>query len=178
MGETFKDVLWKNFGAAIDMLGDSISLCPDSLWQSEKKFFYLSYHTLIFLDYYLTVPARDFKPVLPFALVPMDSLPQDAVDDVIPNADYTREEILDYLSTIRGKCKKLILDSSEEKLKMKWIAKEEINLHGLCPSLVEDYSVIEILFYNLRHVQHHVAQLNLILRQKINAAPDWVSHSD
>ena len=126
----------------------------------------------------MTVPARDFKPVLPFTLVPMDSLPQDAVDDVLPNAAYTREEMLDYLSTIREKCKKLILDSSEEKLKMKWIAKEEINLHGLCPSLVEDYSVIEILFYNLRHVQHHVAQLNLILRQKINAAPDWVSHSD
>ncbi|MCH6199572.1 DinB family protein [Aquiflexum sp. LQ15W] len=178
MVETFKDVLWKNFGAAIDMLGDSISLCPDSLWQSEKKFFYLSYHTLIFLDYYLTIPARDFKPFLPFTLVPMESLPQDAVDDVIPNAAYKREEMLDYLSTIREKCKKLILDSSEEKLKMKWIAKEEINLHGLCPSLVEDYSVIEILFYNLRHVQHHVAQLNLILRQKINAAPDWVSHSD
>lgn len=177
MVEIFKDVLWKNFGAAIDMLGDSISLCPDSLWQSEKKFFFLSYHTLIFLDYYLTIPARDFKPVLPFKLVPMESLPQDAVDDVIPNAAYTREEMLDYLSSILEKCKKLILDSSEEKLKEKWIAKEEINLHGLCPSLVEDYSVIEILFYNLRHVQHHVGQLNLILRQKINAAPDWVSHS-
>lgn len=114
---------------------------------------------------------------MPFSLVSMVSLPQDAVDDVIPNAAYTREEMLDYLSTIREKCKKLILDSSEKKLKMKWIAKEEINLHGLCPSFVEDYSVIEILFYNLRHVQHHVAQLNLILRQKINAAPDGVSHS-
>jgi hypothetical protein len=177
MGETFKDVLWKNFGAVIDMLGDSISLCLDSLWLSEKKFFFLSYHTLIFLDYYLTIPAWDFKPVLPFTLVPMDSLPPDAVDDVIPNAAYTREEMLDYLSSIREKCKKLILDSSEEKLKMKWIAKEEINLHGLCPSLVENYTILEILFYNLRHVQHHVAQLNLILRQKINSAPDWVSHS-
>jgi hypothetical protein len=177
MVEIFKDVLWKNFGAAIDMLGDSISLCPDSLWQSEKKFFFLSYHTLIFLDYYLTIPTRDFKPVLPFKLVPMESLPQDAVDDVIPNAAYTREEMLDYLSSIREKCKKLILDSSEEKLKTKWIAKEEVNLHGLCPLLVEDYSILEILFYNFRHVQHHVAQLNLVLRQKINSAPDWVSHS-
>jgi hypothetical protein len=177
MIETLKDVLWKNFGAAIDMLRDSISLCPDSLWESEKKFFYLSYHTIIFLDYYLTIPAKDFKPGLPFMLVSLDRLPPEAIDDVIPNATYTREEILDYLSTIREKCKKLIFDSSEEKLKMKWIAKEEIILHGLCPSLVEDYSVIEILFYNLRHVQHNVAQLNLILRQKINSAPDWVSHS-
>jgi hypothetical protein len=32
-----------------------------------------------------------------------------------------------------------------------------------------------MLLYNLRHVQHHAAQLNLILRQVTNsAAPAWV----
>jgi hypothetical protein len=178
MVETFKEVLWKNFGAAIDMLRDSISLCPDSLWESEKKFFYLSYHTIIFLDYYLSIPAKDFKPVLPFMLVSLDRLPPEAIDDVIPNSLYTREEMLNYLASIREKCKKLILESSEEKLNEKWIAKEEVNLHGLCPSIVEEYSILEILFYNLRHVQHHVAQMNFILRQKINSAPDWISHSE
>jgi len=35
----------------------------------------------------------------------------------------------------------------------------------------EDYSVLEILLYNLRHVQHHSAQLNLLLRQRIDSAP-------
>jgi len=37
-----------------------------------------------------------------------------------------------------------------------------------------DYSLFEILLYNLRHVQHHVGQLNLLLRQHINHAPDWI----
>ena len=36
------------------------------------------------------------------------------------------------------------------------------------------YNVIEILLYNMRHVQHHAAQLNLLLRQAINDAPEWV----
>lgn len=27
----------------------------------------------------------------------------------------------------------------------------------------------------MRHVQHHTAQLNLLLRQEINDAPKWVS---
>lgn len=40
------------------------------------------------------------------------------------------------------------------------------------------YSVLDILFYNLRHVQHHAAQLNLLLRQKINNAPDYVSMAE
>jgi hypothetical protein len=30
------------------------------------------------------------------------------------------------------------------------------------------------LLYNMRHVQHHAAQLNLILRQTIDSAPGWV----
>ena len=28
---------------------------------------------------------------------------------------------------------------------------------------------------NLRHVQHHTAQLNLLLRQRTDSAPRWVS---
>jgi uncharacterized damage-inducible protein DinB len=37
-----------------------------------------------------------------------------------------------------------------------------------------DLSVAETLLYNMRHVQHHAGQLNLILRQKIDSAPRWV----
>ena len=33
----------------------------------------------------------------------------------------------------------------------------------------------ELLLYNMRHVQHHAAQLNLLLRQTTNSAPRWVS---
>jgi hypothetical protein len=33
----------------------------------------------------------------------------------------------------------------------------------------------ELLLDNMRHVQHHAAQLNLILRQTIDAAPGWVA---
>ena len=33
----------------------------------------------------------------------------------------------------------------------------------------------ELLLYNMRHVQHHAAQLNMLLRQATDSAPDWVS---
>jgi hypothetical protein len=33
------------------------------------------------------------------------------------------------------------------------------------------------LLYNMRHVQHHVEQLNLILRQETDSAPEWVSRA-
>lgn len=36
---------------------------------------------------------------------------------------------------------------------------------------------IEVLLDNLRHVQHHTAQLNLILRQETGSAPRWVTRA-
>lgn len=178
MESTFTTALWKNFGAAIDMLTEAVALCPDELWYREKRFFYLTYHTVIFLDYYLTIPVTGFQPTLPYTIVDSDKLPPEAVDDVMPNELYSRQDVLGYLSSIREKCKRLITHATEEKLMERWVGAEEINLHGLCPPIVENYTVLDILFYNFRHVQHHVAQMNTILRQKINAVPDWVSHAD
>ena len=40
-----------------------------------------------------------------------------------------------------------------------------------------NFSVAELLLYNMRHVQHHAAQLNLILRQSIDSAPNWVGQT-
>jgi len=34
---------------------------------------------------------------------------------------------------------------------------------------------VELLLYNMRHVQHHAAQLNLMLRQAVDSAPGWVA---
>ena len=178
MEDSYKQTLWINFAAAIDMLKQAVSLCPDNLWQENQKFFYLTYHTTIFLDYYLTNPVKDFMPVLPYTITDSGKLPDEAVDDVIPNKFYSRQEMLTYLSAIREKCRKMTSLSTNEKLTERWIEDAEIDMHGLCPSMVTDYTVLDILFYNLRHVQHHVGQLNYILRQAINKAPDWIANAD
>jgi len=49
---------------------------------------------------------------------------------------------------------------------------------ALCSYNAMKYSVLEILFYNMGHVQHHAAQLNMLLRQTINKAPDYVSEAE
>jgi hypothetical protein len=178
MDKSFKDCLWKNFAAAIDMLKSAIDLCPDELWQRKNKFFYLSYHTAIFLDYYVTYPVKDFQPALSYTIPEESKLPAEAVDDVLPNELYSRQQVLTYLSSARKKCKELIFIEPDSRLSERWIEDAEINMHGLCPSIVKNYTILEILFYNFRHVQHHVAQLNFILRQEINTAPDWIAHAD
>ena len=178
MKQLFQETLWRNFAAVIDMLKNIVAICPEEIWQKEKKIFYITYHTTIFLDYYLTSPVKDFQPVLKYTIGDPDNLPAGAIDDVIPNRFYTKEELLDYISIIRNKCKQIIRQTPEDKFSERWISDDEIDIHGLCPSLVINYSLLEILLYNLRHVQHHVAQLNSLLRQSANLATEWISQSE
>jgi DinB superfamily len=174
MINTLKESLWKQFGASIDMLKNAIMLCPEEYWNTNKKLFYSSYHCLLFLDYYLTIPLKDFSTPLPFTITAPGDIPGDAIDDIIPDKIYSKKELLGYLQLSRGKCHTLIAGLTEEKIKERWIQEaDEIAASGTM-----NYSVLEILLYNMRHVQHHAAQLNLLLRQGINHAPGWVSQAD
>lgn len=172
--DTFQQTLWQNFSGAIDMLDDIIKICPEEVWQQDKKIYFMAYHTVIFLDYYLTSPVAGFAPTLPYTLGDPDHLPEGAIDDVIPDKHYGRDELRACIAAARLNCRKLCLQDLSE-LQKPWIRPEEVDMHGLCPGLVVDYSVLEILFYNFRHVQHHVGQLNLLLREKAKLAADWVA---
>jgi uncharacterized damage-inducible protein DinB len=41
-----------------------------------------------------------------------------------------------------------------------------------------DVSVGELVVYNMRHVQHHTAQLNMLLRKAVHASPEWIFKAD
>lgn len=159
-----KKFVWSQFGAAMDMLQQAIRCWPDSEWETDKRFFYISYHTLVFLDYYLGEPVPKFSSKLPFTLTDTEAIPAEALDDVIPNRIYSKTELLDYGELLRWKCKSSISLLTGEQTGDRWIEKGgDMN-----------YGKLEILLYNMRHVQHHAAQLNMLLRRKINDAPKWI----
>lgn len=162
-----KQSLWQQFGASVDMLKNAIQLWPDQYWNTEKKFFYTAYHCLVFLDYYLTAPTNNFSSPLPFTITEPDNIPAEAIDDVVPDRVYSKKELLDYLQASREKCHAVIAGLTAEKMEARWI--EEGG--------TMNYAFLELLLYNMRHVQHHAAQLNLLLRQRINNAPEWVSRA-
>ena len=164
-----KESLWKQFGASIDMLKNAILLFPEESWNANNNFFYNAYHCLVFLDYYLTFPApKNFSPPLPFTITAEDKIPTGCIDDLVPDKIYSKQELLDYLDACREKCHQVIAGLTEENIHDRWIEQEE---HG------RNYAVPELLLYNMRHVQHHAAQLNMLLRQGINDAPHWVSRA-
>ena len=163
-----KESLWKQFGASIDMLKNALSLWPEERWNTQKKFFYNAYHCLVFLDYYLTFPASaNFSSPLSFTLADEGVAVEEAIDDVIPDRIYSKMELTEYLDACREKCYQVISGLTEENINDRWIE----------PSGHMNYSVLELLLYNMRHVQHHAAQLNMMLRQEINNAPSWVGRA-
>ena len=166
--EILKQSLWSQFGATMDMLENVLHLCTDDFLQSHQKFFYITFHTLIFLDYYLTLPPKNFVPTLSFTEVPKDNIPAEAIDDLLPDQFFTKTELLSYLKSSREKCKSLISRLG---------ANPEIRFIEELEEGAMNYSIVEILLYNMRHVQHHTAQLNLLLRQEMIQSTPWVGQT-
>src|SRR5688572_23195200 len=83
MNITWRTSIWQQFGATIDMLDNALRACPDERWRdrlwddpSERpeysQFWYRVYHTLFWLDLYLTGAEEGFAPPAPFTLIEMD----------------------------------------------------------------------------------------------------------
>lgn len=159
MDQNTKDIIRGQFGAAIETLENAIRACPEELWFDQTryhKFWHMAFHTLFWLDYYLSDSFDDFKPPAPFGLEELDPA------GAIPERAYTQEELLEYLEYCRKKCRDTIESMTDEKAG---------RLHKFRKASL---SKAELLLYNMRHVQHHAAQLNLLLRQNIKSAPGWV----
>ena len=154
-----KEMLWHQYGAALDMLEHAMVACPDHVWGDKvdwHEFWYLASHTLFFTDLDLSETSEGFMPPPPFGLEELDER------GVLPPRVYTKEELLTYLAHCREKLRKTIGELTEEKAN-----REAVGLR-------DGYTFAELYLYSMRHVQHHAAQLNLLLRQKIDSAPRWV----
>jgi len=98
-----------------------------------------------------------FAPPAPFTLDEIDPA------GILPERVYAKEELLSYLNHCRKKCGNVLESLTDEKA------------NSLCKFTWLELSFAELLLDNMRHVQHHTAQLNLILRQKTDSAPRWVA---
>lgn len=159
MNAQTKEIIWGQLSAAIDTLENAINHCPESLWGDMSKshpFWYVAFHTLFWLDFYFSDNIKNFKPPEPFGLEEMDPA------GVLPERTYTKIELLDYLEFGRLKAKKNIESMTAQKA-------GELFKFGRV-----ELSNMEMLLYQMRHVQHHSAQLNMILRIETDSAPGWV----
>jgi hypothetical protein len=169
MNIPWKTIIWQQFGAAIDTLDDTLRACPDELWRGRlwetpaerpeySQFWYRVYHTLFWLDLYLTGAEEGFAPPAPFALIEME-------EDDLPERPYTKDELQSYLAYARKQCQATIEALTDETAQRR------------CRFGWGEVSFAELLLYNMRHVQEHAAQLSLLLGQKGVPVQDFVTRA-
>ena len=179
METLWSTALWRQLGAAIDTLENVLLACPASLWTQRlwhnppsqefppqfAEFWYVSFHTLVWLDLYLSgVPEEEFAPPPLFAQGELDSV------EALPERPYTKEELRAYLASTRQKCHTTLVALTDEQ------ARRPVEYPW---SKGQPISFLELQLYNMRHVQEHAAQLSLFLGQHAlpDANLDWGSRA-
>ena len=161
MGIIDQSMLWRQFDLAITNLEHAIRACPEHLWESQlwqdepdqwvaagfSNFWYLTYHTLFWIDLYLTGTEEGFMPPAPFALVEMRD------NETLPRT-YTPSELLGYLEHCRQATQSTIMQLSTEQAELR------------CSFSWGEVPFGELMIYTLRHVQEHGAHLHMFLSQQ------------
>lgn len=168
-------MLWSQFEATIYMLDHAIADCPDELWHARlwaehsdrpdlSEFWYVAYHTLFWLDLYLTGSietslAEGFAPPAPFTLDELDPT------GVLPERAYTKAELQTYLAHCRRKCQTTLKALTDEAA------------NRPCAFPWGTLSFGELLINTMRHVQEHGAQLRMFLGQQRGAEAGWRAYT-
>lgn len=175
MPEAIRDALWQQYAGAIAMLDNAVVACPDELWAAPlwkvsgdsgstadtSEFWSLAAHAARWLErYFEAAPEEEFASLRSAAALTPE-----------PGARLSKEQVRGALATLRQRCHDVLGVLNETELQRpvsyEWIAKEP-------------FPYIELLIYNLRHLQEHAAQLSLFLGQHgvPDEALDWVGRAD
>lgn len=153
------------YHAALGMLRQAIDRCPESLWTSNGHpcpFWHIAYHTLFFTHLYLQLNEKAFHPwehhrdEYQF----LGTLPWPPHRPPNIGEPYTRAEIREYWRV----CDQIVdstvdtLDLSSPDCGFSWYTMPKL-----------EHQVM-----NIRHIQHHAAQLADRLRSAADLGVDWL----
>lgn len=153
-----KSAIIAQYKASLAMLGDAVSKCTEELWLDPRHrpaFWRIAYHTLFFTDLYLCRSVKVFSPWV------------NHVDGY---------ESLDPLAGIDGTaCTRAALSDYREEL-TRHVGERirDLDLAGSSGMPWLPFSKLELQFYNIRHILHHVGQLTVWLREELGKEVDWV----
>jgi len=166
-----KQILKSQYHASLAMLRNAVEQCPDELWYDAtptNAFWQLAYHTMFFAHFYLQPNDAAFRPWpghqgnvqhsdgIAGPADPRSTLP------LIP-APYSKAQVLAY-----GEFCDALLDDAVDALDLE-SASSGFSWYAM-PKL-------EHQLVNIRHIQHHAAQLADRLRARLDIGVRWVGGS-
>jgi hypothetical protein len=151
--------------ASLEMLKQTLSQCPESIWNSpddKTKFWRIAYHALFYTHLYLQDTLQVFRPWSLHReeyqfLGPLPRPPHAAPKIGEP---YDKETVLDYLAFCQRQVTERVphLDFEAES-GFEWLP----------------FNKLELQIYNIRHLQQHTGELMERLGTRANIELDWVA---
>jgi hypothetical protein len=158
MIEYVKMILTGQFEASLCMLDECVRKCPPEHWEgkiAQDSFRQVAYHTLFFVDLYLSSSAAAFT------LRDVHHRGGDERLSTAPSAGLTKDETLAYLAMCRQKALATLAAETPESLQrasgFSWLPFTRGELH----------------LSNIRHMQHHTGQLSAYLRRIVEDGERW-----
>ncbi len=161
----FKDLTISQYEAALLTLGNCIDECPEDLWFGKianHSFNVSAFHAIFFADVYLgksleELKAQDFHNRYAADFDGYEELSNDPPVNI-----YRKAFVKEYLDFCHSKAVFVVANETAESLKRQsaipWQKLTRAELH----------------VYNIRHIQHHAAQLVLRLRLDSDVDIDWL----
>jgi hypothetical protein len=157
--------IFSQYQASLEMLRQSVIKCPDSLWNDSadrNRFWHIAYHALFYTHLYAQEKLEKFNAWTQHRphYEQLGLYPNKEIGKPQTLEPYTKDEILAYLEfcaqEISGKLAVIDLESSASGFS--WLS----------------FGKLELQIYNIRHLQHHTAELMERLGERSKIDINWV----
>lgn len=143
--------------AALEMLEGAVVACPEPMWnaaEDKNRFWHVAYHAVFWTHLYLQDTASSF---VPWEKHRGQIGKLDSNDGTVE--PYTKDEVLGYLAF----CREIV----DEKV-------PSLDLGAASGFVWLKFDKLELQFYNIRHLQHHVGELMERLGARAAIDAKWV----
>jgi len=162
-----KATIVSQYLAALEMMKQVIEKCPNAVWLNADHpnfFWHVAYHALFYTHLYLQPQEADFIPWTKHrrnlnSFGPPHWAPEEEVE---PGEPLSQAEVLDYLALCQQE-----------------VQTQTLNLDLEAPSGFDwiPLNKLDLQFYNIRHLQHHVGELSQRLWAEAGVEINWVGQS-
>jgi hypothetical protein len=163
--DTLKQLLAHQYEAALKTLGLCIRACPEPAWNApvaNLAFCQVAFHTLFFADYYLGQNEAALRDQALHRERPDFFRDYEELEPRKPELLYERPDVNIYLAHCLNKAAAAVAAETAKVLSRP------------CGFPRKEFSRAELHVYNIRHIQHHAAQLSLRLRLDSGVDIPWV----
>ena len=161
------ELIVSQYEAALGTVKKGVEACSEDDWRNpvgELQFNQVAFHTLFYADYYLcsdpeTIADQEYHQLHRDEFRDYEELePREQV------LQYTNPFIVDYADFCRDKASRVVRNETVA------------ILQGPSGFERRKCTRAELHVYNIRHIQHHAAQLSLRLRLNTGDGVAWVGH--